>query len=91
MMLNEPRSRIRTKTVSALPTSTRSVETQLAVRESSRRGKRTTTVIRKVPINAEIRGSAPRAFAIGRIRTITVAARIARYAITDSRIAMFTA
>ena len=33
---------------------------------------------RKVPISAEIRGSAPRAFAIGWIRTTTVAARMAR-------------
>jgi hypothetical protein len=47
-------------------------------------------VIRKVPIRAEIRGSTPRALPIGCLRMITTVARIARYPITDSRIAMFT-
>jgi hypothetical protein len=47
-------------------------------------------VIRKVPIRAEIRGSTPRALPIGCRRTITVVARMTRYPITDSRMAMFT-
>ena len=91
MMLNDPRSWASTTMASALPASVNNVETAAAIGDNSRRGKRTTTVNKNVPISAETRGSIPRAFPVGRILAITVAAMTTRYMITDSRIAMFNA
>src|SRR5271166_6626793 len=89
MMLKDSRSCASTTTANALPARVSTVETTSALRDNSRRGKSTTTVNRSVPISADIRGSIPRAFCAGRIRTTTVAAITTRYAITDTRIATF--
>src|SRR4029077_267836 len=75
----------------ALPTIASKVAMASAGGDKSRRGNNTTPDIRKVPANAERRGSKPGAFADGRVRKRAATARSKRNAIVESRIAISSA
>jgi hypothetical protein len=88
MILKEFPSRRSTKIAPTQPTIVSIIEMISAGGESSCRGKKKVIPLnKKVPANADRRGSRPPAFAVGRLRRIVVAAISNMNTIVESHIA----